>query len=316
MASSRAAHLGHRGIPRRDQAPALSREQVLGLVLVEEGEGLHPIQLVGLFHEPGEHFRVGLGQILLDGQRRTEAAVSGVADLKDLAAEQEAVAADRLAQVVGADRDPLRGVVEQQAVQLADLGEAVAGVGAIMGAIGGVSPEPPGAVVGQGRAELGDDVFQLVDASDQQVPHQALVGLLGEGDLGAQGRDPVHQDQPQPVLVEGAGLLEPGIGVAHALGEGVRIGAGQVRMDPAPREDGPQAQVRRRAVAQRHVELFLVQVPLFRGLGLERGPVQLEGGHQGTVPDLGDPVGQVCLERHQDRRLALVAMDFQGVHGR
>jgi hypothetical protein len=68
---------------------------------------------------PREHFRVGLGQILLDGQRRTEAAVSGVADLKDLAAEQEAVAADRLAQVVGADRDPLRGVVEQQAVQLA-----------------------------------------------------------------------------------------------------------------------------------------------------------------------------------------------------
>jgi hypothetical protein len=52
MASSRAATWDTAASPARDQAPALSREQVLGLVLVEEGEGLHPIQLVGLFHEP------------------------------------------------------------------------------------------------------------------------------------------------------------------------------------------------------------------------------------------------------------------------
>ena len=301
-------HLGHRGIPRRDQPPALGGEQIFGLVLVEEGEGLNPIQLVGLLHQSGEHLRVGLRQVLLDGQRRAEAAVARTADLEDLAAEQEAVAADGLTQVERSDRDPLGGVVEQQAVKLADFGEAVAGVR--------VDAEPARTIVGQGRAELCGDVFQLVDAGDQQVPHQALVGLLGKGDLGAQGRDPVHQDQPQPVLIEGPGLLEPGIGVAHALGEGVRIGAGQVRMDAAPREDGPQAQACRGAVAQRHVELLLVEIPLLRGLGLERGPRQLEGGHQGTVPDLGDPVRQVRLERHQDRRLALLAMDLQGVHGR
>ena len=202
--------LGDRRIAGGDQASALGREQVLGLVLFQEGEGLDPVQLVGLLHQPGEHLRIGPRDVFLDGQRGAEAAVAGAADLEDLAAEQQAVATDRLAQVVGAEGDPLRAVVQEQAVELGDLGEAVVGVL--------VDTEPSWAVVDQGRAELGGDVLQLVDAGGQQVPHQTLVGLLGEGDLGAQASDPVHQDQPEAVLVQGAGLLEFGIGIPRPAG--------------------------------------------------------------------------------------------------
>ena len=217
-----------------DQPPTLGREQVLRAILVQEAEGLHPVQLVGFLHQPGEHLRIGMGRVLLQRQQRAVAAVGGSADLEHLAAKQEAVAADRLPEIVRPDRHRPRRMVQQQPVELPQLGEAIP--------ITCVDAESTRAVVGERRRELPGDVLQLPYPGRQQIAHQALVGALAEDDLGAQCGDAVDEGKPETVLVESPRALNRGIRIANPLREAVRVGPGQVRLHAPAREHGPEAQ--------------------------------------------------------------------------
>ena len=179
-----------------------------------------------------------------------------------------------------------------------------------------VGPEAPRSVVHQGGAQVGGDLLQLVEAGQQGLAHQALVRGPGQRHLGAQGGRPVHQHQQQAVLVERMGLLQGGVAVPQALGEGVGVAPREVRVDPATRQHRPEREAGRGDVAQRDVELLLVEVALLGGLGLERRAFQLEGGHQGALTGLGEGVGEVRLQRHQGCRQTFLVMELQCLHGR